>query len=155
MCIQYIVLLYNKNTTYSVERLWNRSKRKHSIGIFSFAVIFAPSSFSPQAKRIFAQEYVSSSRTALNKFPAKAGNLLAPSFVLSPRSHSTSRGPLYNGAKIVISRIFRGFIPRKMLFASRARRDPSSRDSFVMAKPSQTKLFEKFSLTVTPVFGRV
>jgi hypothetical protein len=42
-------------------------------------------------------------------------------------------------------RIFRGFIPRKMLFASRARRDPSSRDSFVMAKPSQTKLFRASS----------
>jgi hypothetical protein len=67
---------------------------------------FAPSSFSPQAKIIFAEECVSC-----------------------------------DGAKIVIFRIFRGFIPRKMLFASRARRDLISRESFVMAKPSQTKLF--------------
>jgi hypothetical protein len=91
------------------------------------------------ADKFFAQERVSSSRTALSKFPAKAGNLLATPFVLSPRSPLTSRGPLSDDAKIVIFRVFRGFIPRKMLFASCVRRDPSSRDSFVMASPSQTK----------------
>jgi hypothetical protein len=72
--------------------------------------------------------------------------LLAPSFVLSPRSPSTSWGPLYNRAKIVIFRVFRGFIPRKTLFTSHARREPISRDSFVTApgrdKRNDSKIFD-------------
>jgi hypothetical protein len=118
---------------YEFSAARNKRQSNKMFRMFSFVAVFALPSFSPTAKRIFAEECVPSSRTALSKFPAKAGNLLAPSFVLSPQSHSTSRGPLYDGAKIVIFRIFRGFIPRKMLFASRARRDPSSRDSFVTA----------------------
>jgi hypothetical protein len=67
--------------------------------INSFAAIFALSSFSPTAKRIFAQE-------------------CAPC----------------DGAKIIIFRSFRGFIPRKLLFASVATRELSLRISFVTAQ---------------------